>query len=292
MKKTLTLIILLLFFGAFTTEAAVTAIDGVDDFSTTLETQENNFLEPTPSASELFERGELGDKPIAFDEQGVGVVGGGSADGIKGVLSVLKRIVTMIVPYIIALAILFFLWGVFKYFFLKGDEGRASGRSFMLWGIIALVVMVSVWGLLAILLNVFGLSAGPGDVANREFIDTSAREAPAISLDISSVGSGESPLVQLIMQVTAILNLVTPLIIGLAILFFIWGIFKYVFVKGEQGQSEAKSIMVYGLIALTVMLSVWGLVNLIAVTFDFELGGDIREERYNSSSLYDRYLRP
>ncbi len=54
-----------------------------------------------------------------------------------------------LVPAIFALAFLLFLWGMFKFFFVSGasSEGKEQGKNLMLWGVIAFVVMVSIWGL-------------------------------------------------------------------------------------------------------------------------------------------------
>lgn len=81
-------------------------------------------------------------------------VGGGST-GIIGVIN------TVIVPIIIALAFLVFFWGVFKYLFWHGDneEKRAEGRYFILWGVIGLVLIFSIWGIVNILLSTLGIAA-------------------------------------------------------------------------------------------------------------------------------------
>lgn len=65
----------------------------------------------------------------------------------------------ILVPALMAIALLVFLWGVFKYFILNhdSDEERATGRQFILWGIIGFAVIVSVWGLVNLVLGVFGL---------------------------------------------------------------------------------------------------------------------------------------
>ncbi|KND47229.1 MAG: hypothetical protein AB199_02250 [Parcubacteria bacterium C7867-004] len=60
---------------------------------------------------------------------------------------------TAVVPLIYAIAIVIFLIGMLRFFFLGGEEGREKGKQFMLWGIIALVVMFSVWGIVRLLLT-------------------------------------------------------------------------------------------------------------------------------------------
>jgi len=56
-----------------------------------------------------------------------------------------------------------------------------------------------------------------------------------------------------------------PILIGLALLGFFWGLVKFIFSAGDAEKAkEGKSIMIYGVIALAVMVSVWGIVNFIA----------------------------
>ena len=60
---------------------------------------------------------------------------------------------------LIGLAVVFFLVGVVKFMFSAGDvEKRKEGRTMMIYGIIGLFVMVSVWGLVGILTGTFHLN--------------------------------------------------------------------------------------------------------------------------------------
>jgi len=64
-----------------------------------------------------------------------------------------------LVPLIFAVAFLIFLWGIFKYFILGGDDEdkRKEGRNLMMYGIGGFVVMVSVWGIVNLLAGGLGL---------------------------------------------------------------------------------------------------------------------------------------
>ena len=75
---------------------------------------------------------------------------------------------SILVPLLMAVAFIFFLWGVFKYFILgsENEEERKTGRQFVLWGVIGFAIILSVWGLVAILLDTFSLGAGGGIEGN------------------------------------------------------------------------------------------------------------------------------
>lgn len=84
---------------------------------------------------------------------------------------------------------------------------------------------------------------------------------------------------EIIGKVSDILNLIIPLIIGLAVVVFLWGVLKYVTAGESDDKSAARGLMIYGIIAIFVMVSVWGLVNLLIGTFELDnsIPGDIPE---------------
>lgn len=66
-----------------------------------------------------------------------------------------------IISLFFALAFVFFLIGVARYFFSGQDEeSRDKGKQFALWGLIGLVVMFSVWGFVKLLLSILPGTAG------------------------------------------------------------------------------------------------------------------------------------
>jgi hypothetical protein len=67
--------------------------------------------------------------------------------------SIVKIVNDTVVPLIYAIAFVLFLIGMVRFFFLGGEEGREKGKAFMLWGIIGLVVMFSVWGVVRLLMT-------------------------------------------------------------------------------------------------------------------------------------------
>lgn len=62
-----------------------------------------------------------------------------------------------------------------------------------------------------------------------------------------------------------LVNLATPLVMGIALLGFFWGLAMYIFNSADEDKrKEGKHIMLWGIIALFVMASVWGLVGFIS----------------------------
>jgi len=82
---------------------------------------------------------------------------------IDDIVTTVKSILAILGPLIIGLALLFFFWGLAMFILHAGDEAkRAEGRSIMVWGIIALFVIVAVWGLVAVLAATTKISTGGG----------------------------------------------------------------------------------------------------------------------------------
>lgn len=77
----------------------------------------------------------------------------------NGNTGLIGAINTAVVPVIFTLVFLVFIWGVMNYFFFHGGEEkrREEGRSFMLWGIIGIVILFAVWGIVGILLSTLGI---------------------------------------------------------------------------------------------------------------------------------------
>lgn len=62
-------------------------------------------------------------------------------------------------PLLLSAAVIVFIVGVIKYIAGADEESkRTEGRNFMIYGLVALFVMVSVWGLVGIIQGTFGLT--------------------------------------------------------------------------------------------------------------------------------------
>lgn len=60
-----------------------------------------------------------------------------------------------VIPLLFAAAFAVFVWGTVKFMSSQQSAEKEDGKQFMLWGIIALAVMFSVWGLVKIFQDTF-----------------------------------------------------------------------------------------------------------------------------------------
>ena len=96
----------------------------------------------------------------AADEgTGDGEAGGGPVRDIKGLIGVIEKIIKeSVIPLLVTLAVFYFIWGVVKYIQNAGDEEkRKEGAKMMTYGIIALFVIIAMWGLVNVLMGTFNL---------------------------------------------------------------------------------------------------------------------------------------
>jgi len=80
--------------------------------------------------------------------------------GITGLSNIMCRIGELlgyVIPVLVALGVVYFVWGVVQYVIGDSEEAKKKGRDRMIFGIVGLVVIVAVWGLVAIILRTFGL---------------------------------------------------------------------------------------------------------------------------------------
>ena len=77
---------------------------------------------------------------------------------INGLIATFRGILGAVIPFFMILATVIFLWGIIQYITAGGEEEKIkSGRTYMLWGIIALFVMIAVWGLVNIIASTTGI---------------------------------------------------------------------------------------------------------------------------------------
>lgn len=62
-----------------------------------------------------------------------------------------ENILNPFIAFLMALALVYFLYGVYK--FISGydnEEARSEGKRHMVWGVVGMAIMISVYGLLSV----------------------------------------------------------------------------------------------------------------------------------------------
>jgi hypothetical protein len=83
------------------------------------------------------------------------------------ILRVNHYILNPIIGLLFALAFVYFVYGIIKFIRVNQDEkgtGRIEARDSILWGIVGMVIMFSVFGLIKFVLATFGIS--PNDIGS------------------------------------------------------------------------------------------------------------------------------
>ena len=93
---------------------------------------------------------------------------------IGGFLSFLN---TAIIPLLVAIAFVVFLWNITRYFIIGGtnEEDREKARSVAMWGIATFVIILSIWGIVNLLISDLGFG---GDVSPITPDYIKSRQAP------------------------------------------------------------------------------------------------------------------
>ncbi len=96
---------------------------------------------------------------------------------------------------------------------------------------------------------------------------------PSLSLAQQGFDADNSQLTDFFTEVLIFINdVLIPFILGVAFLFFVWGVFRYFIAGGadEEKREQGKKIIIYSLLGFVIIIIFWGLVNLLAESTGFE----------------------
>lgn len=83
-----------------------------------------------------------------------------SFTSLDNIVSFIARTIRTLIPVFFGLAIIYFFWGLIKFLQAAGDpKAQEAGRNQMIWGVITIAVMISVYGLALWLQTLFGVSS-------------------------------------------------------------------------------------------------------------------------------------
>ena len=187
-------------------------------------------------------------------------------DGIGGVICKINQLLNAIIPILVLLGVVFFVYGVVMYMIADDEEAKTKGRDRIIYGIIGFAVIISLWGLVNLVVNTFNI--GAQTVSIPSLVPTTTAGAGGDSCEWV-----DNPNLQNIVKyiICLIQNAFIPLLFAFAVGFFLFGVIQYVILAdSEEAKTKGRDQMIWGIIALAVMLGVWGLVAIVGGTFGLE----------------------
>ncbi|OGG60342.1 hypothetical protein A2765_06325 [Candidatus Kaiserbacteria bacterium RIFCSPHIGHO2_01_FULL_56_24] len=82
----------------------------------------------------------------------------------------LQRIITYIIDpavrVVFTAGLFLFLWGLVEFLWgLKEGKDQTDGKNHMIWGMVGMLIMVSVYGIIALIVNTFEINITNPDVS-------------------------------------------------------------------------------------------------------------------------------
>ncbi len=75
------------------------------------------------------------------------------------VITVINKILATLIPVLITLAVVYFIWGVIQYTLSSDEEAKKKSRAKIIQGLIGLFVIVAFWGIIRLVTNTFGVGS-------------------------------------------------------------------------------------------------------------------------------------
>ena len=86
---------------------------------------------------------------------------------LTGILTFINK---TLIPFLLAIAFLVFVWNGVRYFIIEGanEKEHEKAKSLALWGISAFVIIISLWGIVNMLADGFGF--GPNQAITPDYM--------------------------------------------------------------------------------------------------------------------------
>jgi hypothetical protein len=82
-----------------------------------------------------------------------------SLQPLANLIGAIGRLVGALVPILITLALVVFFFGLVRYLWGSGGKSNTAGaKTLMIWGLVSLFVMVSVWGIVRLAQDALGIN--------------------------------------------------------------------------------------------------------------------------------------
>ncbi|KKU67316.1 MAG: hypothetical protein UX89_C0016G0019 [Parcubacteria group bacterium GW2011_GWA2_47_16] len=192
-----------------------------------------------------------------------------SATNFRSLMAILQNIIDAVIPFLVGLAVMLVIYGIVGFISHAADEEkRTEAKNFIIWGIIGIFVMISIWGFVNILVKTFNLDPSANIATDRYGV---ARDAYGNVIDNTSAVLGTKPgtVIDLITRVNVIGARIIPFLISIAVFIVILGLVGYIRQgDNEEKRAQGKMFIIWGIVSIFVMLSIWGFVNILLGSFN------------------------
>jgi hypothetical protein len=99
--------------------------------------------------------------PAITSAQGLATDQGGGDFGVL-LLNILVFVNSTLIPFILGIGFLVFVWGMFRYFIAGGanDEAKEQGKSLMVYATLGFVLIIIFWGIVNLIADSTGFADG------------------------------------------------------------------------------------------------------------------------------------
>ncbi len=71
-----------------------------------------------------------------------------------------QQVLTPVAEVVLAAGFFLFIWGLVKFLWdIEEGSGQTEGKQHMFWGVMGMLIMVSIWGIIGLMLGTFGINS-------------------------------------------------------------------------------------------------------------------------------------
>lgn len=91
------------------------------------------------------------------------------------------------------------------------------------------------------------------------------------------LATGGNDLFDLINILRQILNIAIPILIAIAVIYFVVNVIKFITSDGDM-RDDAKNGIIRGIIGIFVIVALWGIIGFLSKSLGIGIGGDITDD--------------
>ena len=99
------------------------------------------------------------DDPLFQGDESLSLAVGGVGKGVE----TFGTLVSLGTTIAVSLAFFFFFWNLFKFIRAGDADSKEEAQGKMVWSLVAIIVIVSLWGIIAFVRSVLGFDSGAGE---------------------------------------------------------------------------------------------------------------------------------